>query len=251
MSGWGDFKDSFKEDKWGWANPVGYGMHYPIKGQFESSPTEHEMSPWDMVQFQQQQAYMGQLQQQAGQTSPYQANSEYAMNNALMGNSYQGGPQGMDQGQVEDYYQSTLHNPAVRQYENTTRPAWLENVGNVHSGHRMEQERRGYEDLYSGLDQQRGNLMWQNTLRNQNLQQHSANMNMQGQMQALGMMPQLDPQMRAQMMYQQMMMGQDPTVTTTPPGPSDAANFMGPLAGMMGAGGSVLQGVGSIYGGGM
>ncbi len=183
-----------------------------LSDQFSQQAPNYEMSNYDLAEWAQQQNWLGTLRGQMDGGSPYQANSESAMNNALQGNAYQG-PQGMNQGQVEDYYRTTLHDPAMRQYENETRPAWMSKVGNLHSGHRMNQERRGYEDLYSGLNQQRGNLMWQNTLRNQNLEQHAADMNMQGQMGALGMMPQLDPQMRAEAMYQQQMMGQSPTVT--------------------------------------
>ncbi len=205
-------------------------------------PPKQHLSDFDKWQLLNQANYQNQLQERMNQESPYQENTEIAMNRALSGNAYERhlyrGPQGMDQGQVEDYYRSTLHDPAIRQYANETRPAWMSKVGNLHSGHRVNQERRGYEDLYSGLGQQRGNLMWQNTLRNQNLEQHEADMNQQSfmhnqglnqnaMMGALQMMPQLDPEMRAEAMYQQQMMGAQPNVTPYGGG-SEYDQFWGP-----------------------
>jgi hypothetical protein len=62
---------------------------------------------------------------------------------------------------TEQFYQSNIYDPAVREYENVTRPGFLESLGSLHSSSRANLERTSRQDLANNLSQQRGNLFYQ------------------------------------------------------------------------------------------
>jgi len=76
---------------------------------------------------------------------------------------------------TEQYFQNTIANPATYQYENVTRPAWMEKMGTLHSGARMNMERQGYEDLGRNLSEQRSNLYYQDELSRRKSLEDAAN----------------------------------------------------------------------------
>jgi len=108
--------------------------------------------------------------------------SQTQMQNALT-QSLSGQPStNINQQTTEDFYRQSIEQPALRQYENEVRPAWMEKVSNIHSSARDNMEQQGYEDLYSGLQQQRGNLMYQDEQARRGLQESA----MQRQLSGLG-----------------------------------------------------------------
>jgi hypothetical protein len=91
---------------------------------------------------------------------------------------------------TEDFYRNAIERPAVQQYEEQTRPAWMQKTSNIHSSARDIQEQQGYEDLYSGLQSQRANLMYQDEQARRGLAESAA----QRQMSALGIGQQMTAQ---------------------------------------------------------
>lgn len=61
---------------------------------------------------------------------------------------------------TEDYWKKTMYDPAMRRYETETRPAWRENISNIHSSQADIMEQKGIEDLMFGLESERGKLMY-------------------------------------------------------------------------------------------
>jgi hypothetical protein len=81
---------------------------------------------------------------------------------------------------TEDYYRQSIEQPAIRQYEEVTRPAWMEKTSNIHSSARDIQEQQGYEDLYSNLQQQHGNLLYQDEQARRQLSESAAQRQLAG-----------------------------------------------------------------------
>ncbi|MCG7851907.1 MAG: hypothetical protein MIO92_05240 [Methanosarcinaceae archaeon] len=218
-------------------NPVSNAIG-DVWGSIFGRPAEMMTDPHSQWLSQQQQQMYGNLIGQQGPT--YDPNSPFgqAMLQALGGQSVNAQDWGMMQGQeVDDYFQSTMFDPAVRQYQDTTRPAWLENVSNLHGSHRSNMEQRGYENLYGGLDQQRGNLQYQNLLRNQQMMQQAAGMNQQSQMGAMGLSGMYDPHLQAL----QMISGQTPTSQVIQGG-----SFIEQLGALLGGGGQAMSGAAKL-----
>lgn len=136
-----------------WAKPAAYGAAgaflggpwgaaagFGLGGGFGTGDVDEKIDPYERELWKERMKWMKDPQFQSTM-------SEY------LGGEY-------DPSEVEDYYRQGIHDPAVRQYEQTTRPAWMQKVGSLHSSHRAGMERRGYEGLYSGLSQQRAQLMY-------------------------------------------------------------------------------------------
>jgi hypothetical protein len=183
---------------------------------------ETQMSPYDQWLMGKQQDIFTRQETAAGRGSPYAAGTQGAIESMLAGTAFQG-PEGLNEQQIGDYFQRVFQDPAVKQYEQTTRPAWLAQTSGLHSGFRQRQEQRGYEDLYGGLNQQRGNLQYQNLLRNQDLQQYAGTQNLAAQQFGLGQAAQYDPNLQLNEMYLALL-GQQPD-TIVSQDPSDIAGI--------------------------
>ncbi len=117
------------------------------------------------------------------QTNQYQTMMQGALTGALSGQ-----PSTTVNAQTtEDYYRNSIENPALKQYEEQTRPAWMQKTSNIHSSARDTQEQQGYEDLYSNLQSQRANLMYQDEQSRRGLAESAAQRQMTGLGVASGM----------------------------------------------------------------
>jgi hypothetical protein len=108
----------------------------------------------------------------------YQTQMQGALNQSLSGQP----STDINSQATEDYYRQSIEQPALKQYEEQTRPAWMEKVSNLHSSARDNMEQQGYENLYSGLQQQHGNLLYQDEQARRGLQESA----MQRQLSGLG-----------------------------------------------------------------
>jgi hypothetical protein len=121
--------------------------------------------------------------QYAPTTDQYQTQMQGALTGALSGQ-----PSTTVNAQTtEDFYKNAIERPAVQQYEEQTRPAWMQQTSNIHSSARDTQEQKGYEDLYSGLQSQRAGLMYQDEQARRGLSESAAQRQLSGLSTAAGM----------------------------------------------------------------
>jgi hypothetical protein len=134
------------------------------------------------------------------QTAPtYDPNSPFgqAMGGTLSGQAIDPASLGMLGNQdVEDYFQSTMYDPAMQNYQNRILPQLREGATNLHSSYRQNLEAGTLGQLHSDLMSQRGNLQYQNLLNNQRMLQSTAGQNLNAQMQAMGMSQAYDPRLQ-------------------------------------------------------
>jgi hypothetical protein len=134
------------------------------------------------------------------QTAPtYDPNSPFgqAMGGTLSGQAIDPASLGMLTGQdVEDYFQSTMYDPAMQNYQNRILPQLREGATNLHGSYRQNLEAGTLGQLHSDLMSQRGNLQYQNLLNNQRMLQSTAGQNLNAQMQAMGMSQAYDPRLQ-------------------------------------------------------
>jgi hypothetical protein len=120
-----------------------------------------------------------------------------AMTGALSGQAIDPATLGMLTGQdVEDYFQSTIYDPAMQSYQQDVLPQLREGATNLHSSFRQNLEAGTLGNLQSDLMSQRGNLQYQNLLNNQRMLQSTAGQNLNAQMQALGISQAHDPRLQ-------------------------------------------------------
>jgi hypothetical protein len=113
--------------------------------------------------------------------TPYSTNTYQNQLQGALTQSLSGAPStNVNADVTEDFYRNSIERPAIEQYENVTRPEWMQRVSGIHSSARDRLESEGLQNLYGGLAQQRGNLMYQDEQARRDLAESAAGRQMQG-----------------------------------------------------------------------
>lgn len=86
----------------------------------------------------------------------------------------------IDPAATEQYFRDVIYDPAMHEYENVTRPGFLESVGNLHSGHRANLERSSRQELARDLSAQRAGLYYADELSRRDALENAAARQTQG-----------------------------------------------------------------------
>lgn len=154
-------------------NYVGESSYNPQSFQGGYNPTQYQ-GGYNPTQFQ-------------GGYSPYQDQYQSQMQGALSGALSGQLSTNINQQTTEDYYRQAIERPAMRQYEEEVRPAWMQQTSNIHSSARDTQEQKGYENLFSNLQSQRAGLMYQDEQARRGLAESAAQRQLSGLQTAAGM----------------------------------------------------------------
>ena len=117
------------------------------------------------------------LKQQIGLAQQYSPGVYSQMNQMAMNpeNTYN-----RTQGDIESFYNDTIQNPAMYQFNNTVVPQMTEQFGGkFHSSSRMKALGRAFSDLQNTLSQQRGNLFYNELLQSQQGRENALSRQMQ------------------------------------------------------------------------
>jgi hypothetical protein len=117
------------------------------------------------------------LKQQAGMAQQYSPGIWNQMNQMALNpeNTYN-----RSQADIEGFYNDTMLNPAMQQFQNTVVPQMNEQFGGkFHSSARTKTLGRAFSDLQNNLSQQRGNLFYNELLQSQQGRENALGRQMQ------------------------------------------------------------------------
>ena len=108
--------------------------------------------------------------------SQYAEQMQPALTRALSGQAaYEISPE-----TTEQYYQENIYDPAMHEYENVTRPGFLESLGTLHSGARANLEQSSRENLARQLRGERSQLYYADEQARRQAQEAAAQRQMGG-----------------------------------------------------------------------